>query len=294
MKNQPSRKTYFLLVTILAILLLVMIGGSARAADSRWTANFYNNKDLSGKPVLTRWDNTIDFDWGHGSPAPQVNNDNFSASWVRNVYFDAGTYRFDATMDDAMRVYIDGNIIIDSWTDSQEHTLSRDYYLNQGDHKIVVEYYEAGGVAIARFKWQPVSSGSGGGAYYPNWKGEYFNNTTLSGAPVMVRDDQYVSFNWGYGSPAPGIVNSDYFSVRWTKTINTNPGYYRIFITSDDGSRLYVNNVLLIDNWAVQASTTKWADYYYPGGPVELRVEYFEQIERANVNTGVGLVPPGG
>jgi hypothetical protein len=295
MKNQPFRKTYILLVTMLAIVLLAMIGGSTQAADDKWTANFWNNKNLEGTPVLTRWDQTINFDWGHGSPDPAVNDDNFSASWVRNVYFDAGTYRFNATMDDAMRVKIDGNTIIDSWTDSQEHTMSRDYSLTQGDHKIVVEYYESGGVAIAKFNWQLVGDGgSGGGAYYPNWKGEYFNNTTLSGAPVMVRDDRYLSFNWGYGSPAPGVINPDFFSVRWTKTIDTNPGNYRIFITSDDGSRLYVNNVLLIDNWGVQASTTKWADYYYPGGPVELRVEYFEQIERANINTGVGLVPPGG
>jgi hypothetical protein len=70
MKTQPSRKTYILLVTMLAIVLLAMIGGSTQAADEKWTANFWNNKHLEGDPVLTRWDQTIDFDWGHGSPAP--------------------------------------------------------------------------------------------------------------------------------------------------------------------------------------------------------------------------------
>jgi hypothetical protein len=294
MKKQPSPKTYLILAPILAIMLLIILAGTGQAADDKWTANFWNNKDLSGTPVLTRWDQTINFDWGHGSPDPKVNDDNFSARWERNVYFDEGNYRFDATMDDAMRVWIDGVKIIDSWTDSQEHTISRDYYMTQGDHNIQVDYYEAGGVAIAKFNWQPIGSdGSGGGAYYPNWKGVYYNNMYLAGAPALVRDDPYLSFNWGTGSPAPGIINEDHFSVRWTRTIDTNPGYYRIWLTSDDGSRLYINNVLMIDNWATQAPTTKAVDYYYPGGPVELRVEYFENLANATMNVGVGLVPPG-
>ncbi len=292
---KPARKTYFLVAPILALMLLIILAGSGQAADDVWFTNFWNNKDLSGPPVVTRWDKTIDFDWGHGSPAPGVDDDDFSARWERSVYFNANNYRFSATMDDAMRIYIDGNLIIDSWTDSQEHTISRDVYLTQGDHQIQVDYYEAGGVAIAKVNWQPIGSdGSGGGPSYPNWKGEYFNNMFLSGLPVLVQDDPYLSFNWGTGSPAPGIVNYDRFSVRWTRTINTNPGNYRIFLTSDDGSRLYINNVLMIDNWATQAPTTKAVDYYYPGGPVELRVEYFENVGNATMNVGVGLVPPGG
>ena len=295
MNNQHSRKTYYLLAPILAIMLLIVLAGASQAADDKWTTTFWNNKDLKGDPVLTRWDKTIDFDWGHGSPASGVNDDNFSARWVRSVYFDQGTYRFNATMDDAMRVWIDGNLIIDSWTDSQEHTMSRDWNMSQGDHDLKVEYYESGGVAIAKFNWQLVGSGdTGGGAYYPNWKGEYFNNTTMSGIPAMVRDDRYLDHNWGLGSPAPGVINVDFFSVRWTKTLNTNPGYYRIFIKSDDGSRLYINNQLMIDNWNVQSPTTKWVDYNYPGGPVEIRVEYFENTQGAMIQTGVGLVPPAG
>ena len=295
MNKKISRKSYYLAAPILAIMLLIILATGGSAAEDKWTANFWNNKDLSGSPVLTRWDKTIDFDWGHGSPDPAVNDDNFSARWERKVYFDEGTYRFIATMDDAMRVYVDGNLIIDSWTDSQEHTMTRDWYMSQGDHQLQVDYYESGGVAIAKFRWELIGSGGAPpGAYYPNWKGQYYNNMTLSGAPALVRDDRYLNFNWGTGSPAPGIIGEDRFSVRWTRTIDTNPGFYRIFLTSDDGSRLYVNNVLMIDNWAVQGPTKRVVDYNYPGGPVEIRVEYFENTESAMINVGVGLVPPGG
>ena len=69
MRNQHSPKTYFLIAPIMAIMLLVVLAASGQAADEKWAANFWNNKDLSGSPVLTRWDKTIDFDWGsNGEP----------------------------------------------------------------------------------------------------------------------------------------------------------------------------------------------------------------------------------
>lgn len=173
--------------------------------------------------------------------------------------------------------------------------MSRDVYMAQGEYNIRVDYYEAVGVAVAKVNWYQVSGPvgpGGGGAYYPNWKGEYFNNTSLAGNPVLIRDDRYLSFDWGTGSPDPAINNNN-FSARWTRVIDTNPGLYRLFLTSDDGSRLYVNGLLLIDNWNVQSATTQAVDYNYPGGPVELRVEYFENRGEASVNLGVGLIPPG-
>src|SRR5262245_7887520 len=61
------------------------------------------------------------------------------------------------------------------------------------------------------------------------WKGEYFNNQTLSGAPTMVRDDTdgagFLNLNFGGGSPssicAPAVDN---FSARWTRTVNFAQG----------------------------------------------------------------------
>jgi len=295
-----------LLVAIFAASFLALAGGTAHAEDAQWRARFWNNKNFSGAPVLERFDNTIDFNWGGGAPDPKVSDDNFSAEWTRRVNFAPGTYRFTATMDDGMRVYLDNALIIDSWTDSQEHTVTKDVYVSGGDHDLKVDYYEVGGNAVARFNWQLIhpegeSTGTGGGAFYPNWKGEYFNNTTLSGAPALVRDDRYLDHDWGTGSPAPGVIGNDNFSARWTRTISGNPGTYQIILTSDDGSRLYVNNVLVIDNWATQATTSRSASYNYTGGPVQVRVEYYDQAGNANIelhliNTGSGRpvegVPP--
>ena len=281
-KTFPRKTLLFVLLTI-ALLAIAVGSGTTQAADAQWFAQFWNNPNLSGEPVHTRWDNTIDFDWGGGSPHSSINDGEFSARWTRSVNFPtSGTYRFSASMDDGMRVWLDGNVIIDSWTKSQEHTMTTDRFLDAGDHDLRVEYFEDRGQAVAKFSWALVGSGSSGD-FYPNWKAEYFNNTTLSGAPVLVRDDRYLSNDWGLGSPAPGIINDDFFSARWTRTLNDTPGLFRIILTSDDGSRLFINDVLMIDNWNIQAPTSKGITYSYPGGPVNIRVEYFENTENASI-----------
>src|SRR5437868_3242427 len=79
------------------------------------------------------------------------------------------------------------------------------------------------------------------------WHGEYFNNTDLSGAPVMVRDDtqpgsRFLDFDWKLGSPDKECgVGVDNFSVRWMRTVALAAGSYRFTVTSDDGIRLLID-----------------------------------------------------
>jgi hypothetical protein len=292
MTSQSIRRVLGLAALMLAFILLAAPGAAVRAEDAQWTGRFWNNKTLSGDPVLTRFENSIDFRWGDGSPDPLVNDDNFSAQWTRRVYFPAGTYRFTAVIDDAMRVYIDNNLIMDYWNDSQEHTATVDLPLSEGDHDIKIDYYEAGGVATAIFNWQNIGAG-GGGAFFPNWKGEYFTNPTLSGAPALVRDDRYLSHNWGTGSPAPGIP-ADNFSVRWTRTYQVVPGTYRLRITSDDGARAFINDRLVIDNWQQQAATTSEVILTSNGAPFQARLEYFDSWGDALIVVELDLIESGG
>jgi len=82
-----------------------------------------------------------------------------------------------------------------------------------------------------------------------DWRGEYFANRELQGNPVLIRNDGYVDFNWGEGSPASTIpVNG--FSARWTRTRQFREGTFHFAIAVDDGVRLWVDNTLLIKRMA--------------------------------------------
>src|SRR5829696_5877833 len=83
----------------------------------------------------------------------------------------------------------------------------------------------------------------------PTWRGEYFNNATLSGTPVLTRADPDINFRWGTGSPGAGIPN-DRFSVRWTRYVYfPDDGVYRFTLTSDDGARLFIDDQMAIEAW---------------------------------------------
>ncbi len=161
LRNRSTR--YFgvlaasLLLTVIALFVFSPTVSASGYACSNWQANYWNNRDLQGNPAVMRCDEGIDFDWKGLSPDPSINVDNFSARWIRTYHFAAGTYRFSATMDDGMRVYLDGKVIIDDWQEGNLRTNEVDINLHAGPHKMVVEYFEKGGNAVAGFTWQQLS-----------------------------------------------------------------------------------------------------------------------------------------
>lgn len=244
-----------------------------------WRGEYFTNPNLNGQPALVRNDRAIDFDWGWGSPTPQIPNDNFSVRWTRDVQLDAGTYRFHARMDDGMRVFVDNNLIIDAWQVGGVREVTRDLYLGWGVHTLRVEYFDATGYAVAQFWWERISSPPD---HFPDWKGEYFTNRDLAGSPRLVRNDRAIDFNWGTGSPAPEIP-PDNFSVRWTRTRHFDDGLYRFHARSDDGVRVYVDDNLIINEWRDMSSATTFTADIWLDGDTRLKVEYYEHVGGASI-----------
>ncbi|HBY95628.1 MAG TPA: hypothetical protein DEP84_17015 [Chloroflexi bacterium] len=241
-----------------------------------WKGEYFDNRNLSGTPVIVRDDPAINFNWGTGAPAPGLPADNFSVRWTRDLTFDAGTYRFSLRADDGVRFWIDGNLLIDQWQ-SGSATYKTEVYLSGGRHSLKLEYFEATGGAIVVLDWERVEQ------QFPNWKGEYYNNENLEGDPALIRNDVNIDFNWGEGSPAPG-ANKDHFSVRWTGRPEMSAGTYRFHLTADDGARLWVNSTLVLDEWSGRGGDFR-ADVVVPtDGPQNVRVEYFEETGQAEVH----------
>ncbi len=290
----------------MAVLLVSLIPAPVRAQSAQhpaaqsgdgWLASYWNNATLSGTPVLARVEPDVNFRWGVGSPAPEIDADLFSARWTRTVQIPAaGLYCFSLNSDDGARLWIDGNLVIDAWYDhGPARTFSATRLLDPGSHELRIEYYERRGAAVVRFDWQLTGTAPSNPTPTPLppplpnpspanlWRGEYFNNRDLIGSPSLVRSDAAVEFNWGTGSPAAGIIGADNFSVRWTSTQNLPSGVYRLRATVDDGVRVFVNDRLVIDGWRVQAATTLESDDIALGAGVPIRVEYFEATGEARV-----------
>ncbi|HOM61801.1 MAG TPA: glycoside hydrolase family 3 C-terminal domain-containing protein [Anaerohalosphaeraceae bacterium] len=117
-----------------------------------------------------------------------------------------------------------------------------------------------------------------GSAVRGGLKGEYFNNMNRSGSPALTRIDAGVNFNWESGSPDAERIVPDGFSVRWTgKLVPPLTRLYTLSLTSDDGSRLYLDGALLIDNWGDHAErTVKAAILLEAGREYDVRIEYYE------------------
>lgn len=108
-------------------------------------------------------------------------------------------------------------------------------------------------------------------------KGEYFNNMTLSGQPVLVRRDPQVNFEWQVGPPASNVP-ADHFSVRWTgKLTPPTTGTFRLGGSTDDGLRLYLDGKLLIDSWFDRGTMLDYVQVTLQAGKqYDICMEYYE------------------
>ena len=120
----------------------------------QYRAEYYDNRDLNGKPVFTRCEEApVAKDWGDNGPGHGISNDNFSVRWSGRFNFAQDMYSFLTETDDGVRVWVDGRLIIDAWRDQPPTDHTSDLNLTSGEHLVLVEYYEHGGGATAHLHW---------------------------------------------------------------------------------------------------------------------------------------------
>lgn len=225
-------------------------------------------------PILTRDDAEVNFAWASGSPDPLVDINDFVAVWEKSQIFEAKNYKFSASADDGIRVFIDDVVQINEWHNSTQDTYEFEKLMTAGAHDIRIEYYENEGLSSVSFGFEELPTPSG------TYSAEYFNNTGLSGAPVITREDTAVDFDWQGDSPDP-LININQFSAKWTRLINFAPGDYKFTVTADDGVRLYIDDVLVLDKWILQAGEVYEVSKTMTAGNHTIKVEYFENFGNA-------------
>ena len=118
-------------------------------------ADFYNNMDLAGEPVLSKTIDNINFNWSEGSPGPKLGEDSFSLRCTGYLKAPStGKFTIDAVSDDGVRVFFEGEKVLENWTDHAPEKVSVTKDLEAGKlYKVVVEYYEHTGGAELRLGW---------------------------------------------------------------------------------------------------------------------------------------------
>ncbi len=266
-------------------------------STSGWQAAYYSGTEPTGGPVLERRDQAINFYWGQSSPDPRVPADEFSVKWTRTVNFRGGLYRFNVTADDGARIWIDGQVVLDAWTQAGA-AATVDVTLTPGKHLVAVDYFEQDGVASVKFSFSRLGNAPSEPSTPavtatpkadPNipsagWLGKYYDNQNLSGEPVATRMDNYPDFDWGHDAPIEGM-RSDFFSVHWVGQVEFKADNYEFCAVADDGVQLFLDGKLIVDEWhpsdASQVSC-KEIDIDTPGLKV-IDIYYFEHGAKAKV-----------
>lgn len=130
-------------------------------------------------------------------------------------------------------------------------------------------------VLVALRPWQTEDVGPWRAAYYPTEKFE--------GRPD-VRREVDVAFDWDKDPPTDSIP-SDRFGARFDSCLVLDEDTEVTFqVVSDDGSKVYVDGEVVIDNWEKHRPTARGEKMELSAGVHHLRVDYFEYKHAASLH----------
>jgi len=179
--------------------------------NDRWRMQIYNNKTLSGDPVEWRYayigSGGFTSNFGGSRASDCAGNDNFSIRYRRNAYFSASdTYYFFTRTDDGVRLWVDGNLIINKWINQTPTSYTGSINLEAGWYDIRMEYYENNEDAYASLSWSD-NKYPGCSCNNPGATNYCHHAPSTSGCPMTYPggycdpngDGSYTDGNWDKG-----------------------------------------------------------------------------------------------
>jgi hypothetical protein len=167
-----------------------------------------NSLAVTTTPVLTRTDSTVNFDWSNTTADPSVNSQNFAVRWSGQVLTEqAGNYVFHVTTDAAVRLYVNGQLVINDYT---EHSTADDASIavnlkantlyniqldfaqtTAANDSVSLQWVTPGGTeqVIPASQLYPFSQAmtiKSGGIYVGSWEDTAANSTTVSIATTQA------------------------------------------------------------------------------------------------------------
>ena len=116
-----------------------------------YTVDYFLGKEMKGTPVVSRHESSIDW---NGKPCSELPDNNFSARHTGKMTPNrSGTLRITYGGDDGYRLYIDGELIAENWTNHSYEEYKTSYEVVAGrTYEIVYEYFQDGGNAKAKIE----------------------------------------------------------------------------------------------------------------------------------------------
>jgi len=210
--------------------------------EGEWYAEYYNNRDQIGSPVVTRREYEIDFTWKK-EPAPGVYMDDFSVVFTRTADFPTlDNYIFTLEVDDGAQVWVDNQLVINEWRFGKLRTVRGYRVIDSNEYLVKVRYFDGNGPARIKLSWGPG---------YIGWEGRVYGTTDFSGDIIDKRDDKYLTLSWEAGTPVADNT-SDNFSIDWIRWVKFPCScMYEFVLEADDEARVYIDRspYPLLDNF---------------------------------------------
>ena len=206
------------------------------------TATYYRGSDLSATPALQRSEAGVAADWASAAPLDPP----FTTVWSGALYVSRyGAYSLFLDSTQPASVTIDSQIVLDIPTGQQSvdlslyggfHTLSVSASVTRREGSLSLRWRtpDAAEQIIQRNVLYTLDVARNG------LIGKYFRNNAWSGQPAIQQKDLFIAPNDLL--PAP-------FSIEWEgKIYAPADGAYVFGAQSDDGSLLYIDGKLAVDN----------------------------------------------
>jgi beta-glucosidase len=135
-----------------------------------------------------------------------------------------------------------------------------------------LDYFDAG---VGNFGTSKFEHEDRPGHFADGLQAEYFPNLTLSGTPAIERVDKRINFDWAASeNDRRGLPLQ--FTVRWTGVVKSESSSLHVFrARADSGIRVFLDDKLILDDWADHAARPDVATQYLRAGQTyRLQVEY--------------------